>query len=101
MKKKSSGLFNSFKAFVTDLLPFGLNSTVKGTRSNLQRLMTLQIAALPEELPAGEGCDTLEVRSLQETVLCLQESLQGWSYACAEDLQYPAGGIKAAGIQLC
>ncbi|WIA16477.1 hypothetical protein OEZ85_013159 [Tetradesmus obliquus] len=60
MKKKSSGLFNSFKAFVTDLLPFGLNSTVKGTRSNLQRLMTLQIAALPVELPAGEGYDTLE-----------------------------------------
>ncbi|WIA36649.1 hypothetical protein OEZ86_007933 [Tetradesmus obliquus] len=60
MKKKSSGLFNSFKAFVTNLLPFGLNSTVKGTRSNLQRLMTLQIAALPEELPAGEGYDTLK-----------------------------------------
>lgn len=76
MKKKSSGLFNSFKAFVTNLLPFGLNSTVKGTRSNLQRLMTLQIAALPEELPAGEGYDTLKVRSLQETVRCLQDSLQ-------------------------
>jgi hypothetical protein len=61
-KKKKSGLFNSFKEFVAELMPFGLNSTVKGTQRNLQRIMTLQIAAMPEDMPAGEGFDSLEVR---------------------------------------
>jgi hypothetical protein len=61
-KKKKNGLFDSFREFVADLMPFGLNSTVKGTQRNLQRLMTLQIAAMPEDMPAGEGFDTLEVR---------------------------------------
>jgi hypothetical protein len=70
IKKKSSGLLNSFKSFVTDLMPFGLSSTLKGTHNNLQKLMTLQIAAMPEDLPAGEGYDTLEVRSACRKMHC-------------------------------
>jgi hypothetical protein len=81
MKKKNSGLLNSFKAFVTDLMPFGLNSTVKGTRGNLQRLMTTQIAAMPEDLPAGEGYDTLEVRSACRRRARLAGTLAGTPYA--------------------
>ncbi|KAF6250301.1 hypothetical protein COO60DRAFT_1647406 [Scenedesmus sp. NREL 46B-D3] len=58
--ERRSGVPNSLEPFVADLLPIGLDSTVNGTHGSLQRLMALQLAAMPVELPAGEGYDTLE-----------------------------------------